>query len=70
MKMEFEEWWKESEGPTPLKSDLSLNTLAVVELAKKLCRQAFEAGREYEKQKNNPVEIDGIKKKKCGTIES
>ena len=51
MKMEFEEWWKESEGPRPLKSDLSLNTLAVVELAKKLCRQAFEAGREYEKQK-------------------
>ena len=62
MKMEFEKWWKESEGPRPLKSDLSLNTLAVVELAKKLCRQAFEAGREYEKQKNNPVEIDGIKK--------
>jgi len=57
----FEKWWEESDG-RQCAADFSLKTLAVLDLTKKLCRKAFEAGQEYEKQKVNPVEIDGIKK--------
>ena len=65
----FEKWWEEADGRRSA-ADFSLKTLEVLDLTKKLCQQAFEAGQEYEKQKINPVEIDGIKKEKCGTIES
>ena len=47
----FEEWWKESEGPP--NADPSLGALAVMNNIKKLCKKAFEAGQEYEKEKND-----------------
>lgn len=63
----FEEWWKESENR---ESEPSPAIEPIIKNIKKLCKKAFEAGQEYEKEKIKPVEIHGIKFPKSSNLDS